>query len=135
MQRLKGFIVATAVALALPGSAQEIACREPAKPMLHAELMFGRNIGGRLGVNEQQWAQFVARELAPRFPDGLTVLDARGQWRDGERIVREPSKLVVIVTADNAAARERLAAAAAAYKQRFQQKSVGIVTRSVCAAF
>ena len=100
-------------------------------------LWFGRNIGGKLGVTEKLWRQFVARELTPRFPDGLTVVEAHGQWRDsksGAR-VREPSKIVVLVTADDAATRERIAAAADAYKKRFKQDSVATVTRPVCAAF
>lgn len=116
--------------------AQELTCEAPAKPMLRAELMFGRNIGGRLGVTDARWRDYVARELTPRFPDGLTVLDAHGQWRDPHgTIVRERTKLVVIVTADDTGARKRIAEATAAYRQRFQQQSVGVVTRPVCAAF
>ena len=111
-------------------------CAAPAKAMMRAELMFGRNIGGRLGVTDARWRQFVAQELTPRFPDGLTVIDAQGQWRDPHGVlVREPSKIVVIVTTDDAGARERISAVAAAYKERFQQRSVGVVTRPVCAAF
>lgn len=138
---LKGFIIAAAVTLAWPASAQTQAqgtvCRDPAKPMLRAELYFGRNIGGRLGVSERQWAQFLKREITPRFPDGLTVIDAKGQWRNPATgsILREPSKIVIVVTADEPAAHQRLAAAALAYQQRFKQKSVGVVTRAVCAAF
>jgi hypothetical protein len=49
--------------------------------------------------------------------------------------VREPRKIVIIVTANDASARERIEAPAGAYKQRFQQKSVGIITRPVCATF
>jgi len=136
---LKGCIVAAAVALALPAPAQtpaqEIACRDRYKPMLRAELFFGRNIGGRLGVTERQWARFLMRELTPLFPDGLTVIDGQGQWREGGTIMRELSKIVIVVTADEAAARARIEAATAAYKRRFKQKSVGVVTRPVCAAF
>ena len=36
-------------------------------------------IGGRVGVSEGQWARFVSREITSRFPDGLTVFDARGR--------------------------------------------------------
>jgi hypothetical protein len=136
---LKGFVIAVAVALAWPApaqtQAQEIVCHDPLKPMLRAELFFGRNIGGKLGVSEPAWARFLTRELTPLFPDGLTVIDGKGQWRDGGMIVREPSKVVIVVTADDAAAREHIAAAAAAYIKRFDQRSVGIVTRPVCAAF
>ena len=54
-------------------------------------LMFGRKIGDRIAVSESQWARFVDREITPRFPDGLTVFDASGQWRDraSNKIVRE----------------------------------------------
>jgi hypothetical protein len=118
------------------GHAQQLTCAAPAKPMLRAELMFGRNIGGHLGITDTRWRDYVARELTPRFPDGLTVLDAQGQWRNKRgAIVRERSKLVIVVTANDAAARERIAAAAEAYKQRFRQQSVGVVTRPVCAEF
>jgi len=118
-------------------SAQAIACNAPQRPMQQIELMFGRNIAGRLRVGEAAWSRFLAREITPRFPDGLTVLDAAGQWRDpvGGRLVREPGKMVIIVTADDAPVGDRIAAIVAAYKQRFRQRSVGVISRSVCAAF
>jgi uncharacterized protein DUF3574 len=112
-------------------------------PMQEIELMFGRLIdarfrvpsGGRRAVGEAAWSRFLAREVTPRFPDGLSVVGAAGQWRDPTgRVVREASKLVIIVTADDAAA-DKVAAIVSAYKQRFHQQSVGVVTRPVCAAF
>jgi hypothetical protein len=126
-----------------PAWAQNPVCGAPAAPMQQIELMFGRRIdsrfgtrsGARLGVGETAWSRFLAREVTPRFPDGLSVLDAAGQWRDPTgRVVREPSKLVIIVTADAEAA-GKVAAIVSAYKQRFHQQSVGVVTRPVCAAF
>ena len=51
-------------------------------PKQVAELMFGRDIGDQVGVSEAAWTRFVAREMTPRFPDGLTITDAIGQWRD-----------------------------------------------------
>ena len=137
MPWLKGLLVAAVFAMPVAAQAQDLGCRDPAKPTLRAEMFFGRTIGGRLAVGERQWTTFLNREIAPRFPDGLTVIDAQGRWRDPATgaIVREPAKLVIVVTADDAAARERIAAAAAAYKQRFRQKSVGVVTQIVCAVF
>ncbi len=116
-------------------SAQGLACPDPQKPMIEVELLFGRNIGGRLGVGEAQWRRFVAREVTPRFPDGLTVFNAAGQWFNPgtKRVVREPSKIVRIFVP--AAAQEKLDAIVAAYKSRFKQQSVGVVTRPACVAF
>jgi hypothetical protein len=101
------------------------------------ELFFGRNIGKRLGVSEAAWSRFLAREITPRFPDGLTVINASGQWRDPVRstIVHEPTKLVLIILRDAAAAQERVDAVVAAYKARFRQQSVALVVRPACVAF
>jgi hypothetical protein len=124
-------------AISVFANTQAVACTAPLRPMQQIELMFGRNVAGHHQVGEAAWARFLAREITPRFPDGLTVLDASGQWRDpgGGRMVREPSKMVIIVTADDAPARDRIAAIVAAYKQRFRQRSVGVMSRSVCASF
>jgi len=120
-----------------PASAQSGECRGDQKPRQVAELLFGRNIGDRLGVTQARWASFVDREISPRFPDGLTVLDAKGQWRDQARntIVHEPSKVVEIILPGKDDDLERLNQIAAAYKNRFRQQSVGIVMRGACVSF
>jgi hypothetical protein len=146
MRVLKAFAVAVVLAglaPAGPAAAQDVpathglTCPLPATAMMRAELLFGRNIGGHPGVSEQAFARFVTTEITPRFPAGVTVIDAAGQWRDSAtgRIVRERSKLVVLMTGDEPESRERIAAIAQAYKTRFRQQSVGVVTRPVCAAF
>jgi hypothetical protein len=127
------------LALAWSGSAraQPSECRAGQKPQQVAELLFGRKIGDRLGVSVTQWAHFVDREISPRFPDGLTVLDAQGQWRDTARktIVHEPSKVVEIVLPGKPDDVEALNQIAAAYKSRFRQQSVGIIVRGACVSF
>jgi uncharacterized protein DUF3574 len=102
-----------------------------------AELLFGRDIGNRLGVSDADWRRFVAREITPRFPDGLTVTDALGQWRDPDsgRIVREPSKRVEIVLPGHADDAARLDAIVTAYKRQFRQRSVGLILQSACVSF
>ena len=112
-------------------------CHGTQQPKMVAELMFGRDIGNRVGVGESAWARFVAREMTPRFPDGLTITDAIGQWRDRDsgRIVREPSKHVEIVLPGNADDDTRLDAVVAAYKRAFHQQSVGVIVRSACVSF
>jgi hypothetical protein len=113
------------------------ACQGKQQPKLTAELMFGRDIGHRIGVSEAAWAGFLAGEVTPRFPDGLTVVDAVGQWRDPDsgRIVREPSKLVVIVLPGKADDQARLDAVVRAYKRQFHQQSVGLVIQAGCVLF
>jgi hypothetical protein len=130
-------LAAVLLALTPRAEAQTIACRGAQKPREVAELLFGRNIGNRLGVSEAAWARFVARELTPRFPDGLTVVDAVGQWRDRDtgKVVREPSKRVEIVLPGGEDDAAKLDAAVAAYKNRFRQQAVGVVVRPACVSF
>ena len=121
----------------MPILAQGFVCAAPQQPMLEIDLMFGRNIGDELGVTEQQWSDFVAAEITPRFPKGLSIDDTVGQWRDPDKnmIVKEPSKDVTIVVPQSEPVKEKIEAIAAAYKQRFQQQSVGVVMRPACVSF
>ncbi len=134
---LSVFILLALVAGEALAQAPALSCHGAQKPRLLAELMFGRDIGHRIGVSEKAWEHFVAREITPRFPDGLTVTDASGQWRDSVsgRIVREPSKLVTIVLPGSADDEARLDAVVSAYKRQFHQQSVGVVVQSACASF
>jgi hypothetical protein len=116
--------------------AQAIACQS-GKPQQVAELMFGRKIDDRIGVSNAAWSRFVDREITPRFPDGLTIIDASGQWRDRSRnkVVREPSKLVQIVLPGKGADQQRLNEIVQAYKVRFRQQSVLVIVRPACITF
>jgi hypothetical protein len=101
-----------------------------------AQLFFGRNIGGKPGVSDAEFRRFVDEELTPRFPDGLTVLDGGGQWRGKEDVlIREASKVVLIVLPRGRDANGRIEAVRAAYKTRFQQESVMVLTQGSCVSF
>ena len=133
------FSLLTLVAATTDSHAQtgEPSCHGNQQPRKVAELLFGRDIGHRIGVDENDWARFVEHELVPRFPDGLTISDTIGQWRSrtGGVIVREPGKRVEIVLPGNADDEARLDAAVTAYKHTFQQRSVIIIEHSACVAF
>ncbi len=132
-----GFALFVAATAGADGQTAALSCRGAQQPKLVAELLFGRDVGRRVGVSQAAWLRFVARELTPRFPDGFTISDATGQWRDRSSgtIVREPSKRVEIVLPGNADDDARLEAVVAAYKSRFHQQSVGIIVRGACVAF
>ena len=134
---LSGTMLVLAAGGPLQAQTPAAACRGKQQPRLIAELMFGRNIGGHVGVSDSAWMRFLAREVTPRFPDGLTVSDAVGQWRDPSRarIVREPSKRMEIVLPGKDDDQNRLAAIVNAYKSRFRQQSVLVIVRSGCVSF
>jgi hypothetical protein len=97
-----------------------------------ADLLFGRT-----GVSDANFGRFLAAEVTPRFPDGFTVLDARGQWRNpgGQKITRERSKVLMIAMPPAADNDERLQRIIEAYKARFKQHSVGLIVRPACVSF
>jgi len=78
------------------------------------------------GVGEAAWRDFLDREVTPRFPEGLSVLDVYGQWQGrGQRAPeRLRSKLLVIDYPDTAANRAKVDAIRAAWKRRTGDQSV-----------
>jgi hypothetical protein len=132
---LRAFAVAAALLLALTASAfaqTGLQCTGAQKPWTVAELLFGRS-----KVSDRTWDRFLAAEVTPRFPDGLTVYDARGQWRNPEtkKISRERSKVVMIAMPPSADNDAHLQAIIDAYKTRFKQQSVGLILRPSCVSF
>jgi Protein of unknown function (DUF3574) len=119
-----------------PASAHA-ACFESAKESLVVELLFGRNIGNRLGVYEAAFQKFLDSEVTPRFPDGFSLLDMRGQYRSeaSKTIVREPGKYLLIALGDEARDVPKVREVVEAYKRRFKQQSVGIIARKSCVSF
>src|SRR5580700_2231022 len=65
-------LVLVATGTGAPAQPAAAPCHGTQQSRTVAELLFGRNIGRSIGVSESDWAGFVAREMAPRFPDGLT---------------------------------------------------------------
>ena len=128
---LLGTLPGTAVLAQSPLPSQ-LTCNGAQKAWMVADLLFGRS-----RVSEANWARFLAAEVTPRFPDGFTVFDARGQWREpgGQKISRERSKLLMIAMPPGADHDERLQKIIEAYKARFKQQSVGLILRPACVSF
>ncbi len=125
---LLGLIALTAAAIAQPS----LQCTGAQKPWTVAELLFGRG-----NVSDFNWNRFVDAEVTPRFPDGLTIYDARGQWRNPQtsKISRERSKVVMIAMPPDAGNEAKLQEIIEAYKTRFKQQSVGLILRASCVSF
>lgn len=88
-------------------------------------LYFGRNIPGGGSVSDQAWAGFLAEVVTPRFPAGLTVWPAQGQWRGLSGVIeRESSFVLELIHPDDAATERAIREIAAEYKRRFSQEAV-----------
>ena len=69
-----------------------------AQSYLRTELYFGTDIKGGMQVTVEDWDKFLAEEVTPKFPDGLTVLEGYGQYRaTNGKIVRENSKVLILL--------------------------------------
>ena len=86
-------------------------------------------------VSELEWQIFVRDEVTKRFPDGLTVWEAEGQWlTPAGSIDREQSKVLLLVHGDTPAARQSVQAVIQAYRSTFEQQSVLWESSRVCVA-
>ena len=135
-------LVAAAVVAALAFAAtptlggDAASCPPGTEPFAEYKLFFGRSQGEVEVVSEADWGAFLAEEVTPRFPAGLTVLDAAGQWRDGSgTIVRERTKLLFVLAPPGADAMQRTDEIAEAYKRAFGQSSVPRVVTEACVSF
>jgi hypothetical protein len=93
------------------------------------------------GIPETAWRDFLDKEVTPRFPAGLSVIDVYGQWQGAQQAAeskppsRERSKMLVIdypATTENAA---KIEAIRAAWKQRTHAQSVLKVTQPADVSF
>lgn len=114
------FLLTTACATVQPRYSEAV---------LADRLFCGLSIPGGGEVTEEEWRAFVRDEVTPRFPDGLTLWRAEGQWRgrDGD-IVREPVLVIEILHRPDLDVEKKIHAIAEAYKQRFRQEAVMRVT-------
>ncbi|MBI3196715.1 MAG: DUF3574 domain-containing protein [Rhodospirillales bacterium] len=129
-------LLAACVQTSAPSQPPQVAsaCSAPLKPALEINLFFGRDIEGGGEVSERQWAEFVASEVTPRFPDGLSVLNVAGQSRNSmNQTLRERTKLLVVVVFDAPAHHAKVQAIGEAYSKRFGQHGVFRTEHTVCA--
>jgi hypothetical protein len=133
---MRPFALIAALAVAACAGLDQPSCPAGYRPAVLAEAFFGRAVAGRVDVSDAEWAVFAATELTARFPEGLSVTDIAGQWRNAQgQIVREPTKRVSIVLSEPDRQREALLAAAEAYRSRFAQESVLLTEFPMCARF
>jgi len=88
-------------------------------------LYFGRAVPGGGTVSDAEWAAFLRDVVTPRFPAGLTVWRAQGQWRDAAGVVRPEDVIVVeVLHPADPRADAALEEIAGEYKRRFRQEAV-----------
>jgi hypothetical protein len=154
--RLSSFLLATLLSLALCG------CAHPTTPQtmtaavtptlagdaahpgrtsgwVDTKLYFGLGPADRpdQGVSDAQWREFLDKEVTPRFPDGLSVVDVYGQWQGAKNPAPERlrSKLLIVDYPDTQDNRDKIEAIRAAWKRQTGDQSVLRVTQPVDVSF
>ena len=104
----------------------EFACPDGLQHVVRYELFFGLDHADGRSVSPEEWAEFLADTITPRFPAGLSVLDVKGQWQRPDGVIeRENTKLVILVgpppMADGMAPVDEISRE---YQRRFNQDPV-----------
>lgn len=137
------FLTLSGPSFAVPAPATPTLQGDAAHPgaahWLRSELYFGLGSADVTdgGVGEIRWRSFLDREVTPRFPDGLTVFEAYGQWRghNEKGPSRLRSKVLVILHEDTPANRGAIDAIRVAWKAVTHDKSVLLVEEPVEVSF
>ena len=113
-----------------------VQAQAPAQPeFVKTELYFGLSKPGG-AVSEEEWSRFVDRHITPAFKEGLTILDARGQWQnDKGAVIKEATKLLILIHKPDREKNEAIEAIISEYKKEFQQESVLRVTTRATVSF
>ena len=105
----------------IPGGA-----RNGAQKFARTELYFGTAKSDGV-VTEAEFRGFVDRYVTPRFPDGLTIIEADGQFRglDGTVVKEKSFVLILLYPFDTyESSSRRIERIRTLYKDDFDQQSV-----------
>src|SRR5688500_3821767 len=97
------------------------AAATPGEAYKRTELYFGGSRPDGTPITPAEFELFLDKEVTPAFPEGLTCLEAHGQWMGG----KEDSYVMIILYpfSDRTANRE-LEEIRTDYKEEFDQQSV-----------
>lgn len=109
------------------------------KAYIETRLFFGteRPDGGP-DVTDRQFLAFIDEEVTPRFPNGLTIQDGRGQWRDSHGAIERERSYVLTLLYPASAARVRdvqIERIRNAYEKAYAQDSVARIEERTTADF
>ena len=110
---------------AAPPVSPSLSCTLGDTVLVRETLYFGRNRPRGGSVSDTEWQDFLSQVITPRFPLGLTVVAATGQWKGKSGLIeQEQSEIVTLFHSGDEAARRAILEVTTEYKRRFQQEAV-----------
>ena len=129
-------VIAGCAGRASPSTTPSPSCAIGDTVLVRDVLYFGRNRPGGGAVTDEEWQTFLDQVLTPRFPAGLTVVAATGQWKGKSGLVeQERSEVVTVLHSGDEAARRAVMEVVVEYKRRFRQETVLRERMPTCARF
>ena len=104
-------------------SIEQMSVRAPGDTV-KIELVFGLKKLNDKVVTKKEWKRFVEEVITPRFPDGFTITDGNGHWKEPEEIISERSKIFSVVCTRDAETEIKINEIIQQYKTAFQQEAV-----------
>jgi len=98
-------------------------------------LYLGRSINTGGEVSEADWHRFMSETVIPNFPDGFSVVDAKGFWNNAGTTEQEKSKMLIILHTGTPVSRGKIDNIAQIYIEEFKQKYVIGGTSIICPHF
>ncbi len=130
-------LAACAFILSCSSEAQTNPCPDGTNPYTEYRLFFGRgNADNPRVVSDEAWEGFLEDTITVEFPDGLTTLDAYGQYTNSDgALIKEDTKVLIILVPPDADSAPGIDRIIEEYKQRFSQQGVLREVKATCASF
>jgi hypothetical protein len=93
----------------------------PGEAYKRTELYFGGSRPDGSAITPADFELFLDKEVTPAFPDGLTWLEAHGQWQGGKE---DSYVLIILYPFTDRSANRELEEIRTDYKDQFDQESV-----------
>ncbi len=108
----------------------------PGQVWQRTELLFGLSGPAFKPITPEQFQAFLDQEVTPRFPKGLTLISAYGQYQNAAgSILVEDARVLVLLYPANPQSHQAIEAIRQAYQTQFAQESVLRVDSPACVVF
>jgi len=127
MKKIVMFLVLALTLTALPLAAVEV--RDEGAMSLY-RIHLGMGVGEE-ALTATEIQKFIDQEITPRFSNGLTILEGRGQWAAPEGLIKERTTVVDVQGPGTEEVQAKVAEIAEIYVERYQDARASVYVMRV----